>query len=155
MDAHTPQLAANSLLSGLLCLPLRRLACAPSVAGLSPRHGSLARQAAAAPRASTPRLPRGAAVPAPAAVQVFQLTVAVLRAAERQPAPSAPASVPPALGQAAVRRHKRETLLGLARWVQTHAHLRACPVSDGIPTVALLLLWEVDHGAVSPVSPGR
>ena len=35
-------------------------------------------------------------------------------------------------------------------WIKHHRHLRAVPVADGEPTVALLLLWEADHGKPFP-----
>ena len=99
--------------------------------------------------ARSSQLPQGAAVPAPPEVQAFQLTVAELRAAERSPAaPPAPALAVP--GRAAFRQSKQQALMGLASWVKSQAHLRACPLEDGVSAVALLLLWEVDHGTQYP-----
>ena len=89
--------------------------------------------------ASTPHpLPARAAVPDTPEVQVFQLSISELRAAERQPAPQpsvAPVSLP---GGAALRQRKQQALIGLARWLKSHAHLRASTLEDGAPAVALL-----------------
>ena len=78
--------------------------------------------------ASSSQLPQDAVVPAPPEVQAFQLTVAELRAAERSPAaPPAPASAVP--GRAAFRQSKQKALMGLASWVKSQAHMRACSLS--------------------------
>ena len=77
-----------------------------------------------------------------------QLTVADLRHAERHPAPP---PTPPARrpGNAAAAAGLEAGRV-LHTWVKHHRHLRAVPIADGEPTVALMLLWEADHGKTFP-----
>ena len=39
---------------------------------------------------------------------------------------------------------------GLAPWLKYHPHLRAAPVEQGLPSMALMMLWEVDKGMPFP-----
>jgi hypothetical protein len=43
---------------------------------------------------------------------------------------------------------------GLAAWLRYHPHLRAAPVEQGLPSKALLILWEVDKGMPFPSTAG-
>lgn len=45
---------------------------------------------------------------------------------------------------------KSEADADLAGWVRNHAFLRPVPVEEGESGMALLLLWEVDHGCPFP-----
>ena len=94
------------------------------------------------------------AAPSPARVlpgvdAVRQLTVADYRAAESHPAPPA---TPPvrARGSHATVAPRVEVTLALPAWVKQHKFLRAAPLAHGEPSVALLLLWESDHGKLFP-----
>ena len=76
------------------------------------------------------------------------LTVADLRYAERRPdLPSSPPVRRP--GNAAAAAGIAAGLV-MHTWIKHHRHLRAVPITDGEPTVALLLLWEADHGQHFP-----
>jgi hypothetical protein len=56
----------------------------------------------------------------------------------------------PKLSWIATRRQSRSATLQLADWIKTHRFLRAVPLEQGEPSVALLLLWEADHGISFP-----
>ena len=43
---------------------------------------------------------------------------------------------------------------GLARWIQSHSYLQPVDVSEGESGMALLILWEVDHGRPYPRNGG-
>jgi hypothetical protein len=43
---------------------------------------------------------------------------------------------------------------GLAAWLRFHPHLRATQPEQGLPSMGLLLLWEVDHGMRFPSRSG-
>ena len=45
---------------------------------------------------------------------------------------------------------RRKAQATIAPWLQGHPHLRAKEAREGEPTVALLILWEVDHGWAWP-----
>ena len=47
-----------------------------------------------------------------------------------------------------------DTDAGLAAWLRLHPHLRAATAEQGLPSKALLLLWEVDHGVPFPSTAG-
>ena len=100
--------------------------------------------ATAASRAPTTAPPK----PTAAVDAVRQLTVAELRVAERQPA--APAQPMPVTPRNQVAREKRKAVLELPKWIKEHKFLRAVPVEQGEPSVALLMLWETDHGKSYP-----
>jgi hypothetical protein len=79
------------------------------------------------------------------------LTVADLRAAEAgsssaPPAPSGPSAIAPSR----LREDKRAAALALNSWVKAHPHLQATSLDHGEASVALLLLWEADHGKLFP-----
>jgi len=48
--------------------------------------------------------------------------------------------------------HRQEAGLSLPEWIKQHRFLKACVVASGEPYVALLLLWEADHGFLYPSS---
>ena len=105
---------------------------------------------AASPPPSHPSdLPSGSSAPLSIlADSARHLTVADLRHAERHPAPppKPPARRPGNAAAAAGLEAGRV----LHTWVKHHRHLRAVPIADGEPTVALMLLWEADHGKTFP-----
>ena len=78
-----------------------------------------------------------------------QLTVAEYRAAESQPAPPAPPVAHHQSSTPSVAPRQGATLALLA-WFQQHRFLRADPVDQGEPSVALLLPWEAHHGKPFP-----
>ena len=43
---------------------------------------------------------------------------------------------------------------GLAAWLRYHPHLRAALVEEGLPSIALLMLWEVDKNMPFPSTAG-
>ena len=43
---------------------------------------------------------------------------------------------------------------GLARWIQSRRYLQPVDVSEGESGMALLILWEVDHGRPYPRNGG-
>ena len=47
-------------------------------------------------------------------------------------------------------RPLQEAGLSLPEWIKQHRFLKACVVASGEPSVALLLLWEADHGSLYP-----
>ena len=80
------------------------------------------------------------------------LTVAEVRAAETAPVVAVawvPLSAHRDVSQR-VRAGKREAVLTLHTWVKQQPHLKAVPLKDGEPSVALLLLWEADHHKIFP-----
>ena len=76
------------------------------------------------------------------------LTVADLRAAEQAPPPSRQPRV--VRDTNAFRASQKEASLGLAKWIKTHRFLKAVNLSQGEPTIALLILWEIDHACEYP-----
>ena len=48
------------------------------------------------------------------------------------------------------RAERRAANAGVGAWLQGHPHLRAVEAEAGEPAVALLILWEVDHGRQWP-----
>ena len=79
------------------------------------------------------------------------LTVADLRAAEAASSSAPPAPTgPSALAPSRLREDKRTALLSLGSWVKAHPHLQAVSLDHGEASVALLLLWEADHGHLFP-----
>jgi hypothetical protein len=80
---------------------------------------------------------------------VRQLTVADYRAAESLPALSARPVVKSKYSRGTVAP-RQEATLSLPAWIKQHKFLRAAPVERGEPSVALLLLWEADHGKPFP-----
>ena len=46
--------------------------------------------------------------------------------------------------------NRQEDGLSLPEWIKQHRFLKACVVASGEPSVALLLLWEADHGSLYP-----
>ena len=76
------------------------------------------------------------------------LTVADLRQAERAP-PPAPVPVVRRTYKGAFAA-TREAAAALHTWLKRQPHLREVPVATGESSVALLLLWEADHGALFP-----
>ena len=46
--------------------------------------------------------------------------------------------------------HRRMAGLTLPEWIKQHRCLKACAMASGEPSVALLLLWEADHGTEFP-----
>ena len=75
------------------------------------------------------------------------LTVADLQHPERHP--SVPAQRAASTTWKAVAPSRKATL-HLDDWVKRHPHLRAVAVAVGDATVALMLLWEVDHSKPFP-----
>ena len=53
-----------------------------------------------------------------------------------------------------LQSHMTEVDAGLAEWVRNHAFLRPVPVEEGESGMALLFLWEVDHGCPFPSMAG-
>ena len=49
---------------------------------------------------------------------------------------------------------KEEADAGLAGWLHLHRLLRAARVEEGLPSIALLLLWEVEHNQPFPSTAG-
>ena len=91
-----------------------------------------------------------AALVPPLAVQARQLTVAELRTAERLRHAAPPTLPPVQAGQKQLAALKRTAGLTLNKWVKEHRYLQAVPVDQGETSVALLLLWETDHGQLYP-----
>jgi hypothetical protein len=91
---------------------------------------------------------RGGTAISPVTDRTRQLTVAELRAAEQHRVPPPPSSVP--RGQRELTALQRSTALTLHLWIKEHRHLRAAAVGQGEASVALLLLWEADHGTFFP-----
>ena len=81
-----------------------------------------------------------------------QLSVAELRAAERTSSSSCSSGVapPPQVGSKALAAQKRIAAQTLHLWIKQHRFLRAVPIEQGETSVALLLLWEADHGRPYP-----
>ena len=102
---------------------------------------------------ATRTTPGGSSSAAPGRYQpsVRDLTVADLRAAEANTSSASPAptGVNPA-APARVRDDKRKVALELNSWVKAHPHLQAVSLDHGEASVALLLLWEADHGHLFP-----
>ena len=73
----------------------------------------------------------------------------VSRAAETRPL-SPPRPAPPPQPRNLVERQKRSVALVLHKWIKEHRFLKAVPVEQGESSVALLFLWEVDHGKPYP-----
>jgi hypothetical protein len=95
-----------------------------------------------------PLPPRAAFVPPPED-QARQLTVPELRAAENRSAGAAPPPAPK-ISKAALAVKQKEVGLDLPAWIKQHRFLRAVPVAQGEASVALMLLWETDHGQMYP-----
>ena len=83
------------------------------------------------------------------AASVRDLSVAELRAAEQE-LPPPPRLLGPRVTSAQLAAQKRAAELNLPRWIKAHRFLQAVPVEQGEPSVALLLLWEADHGQHYP-----
>jgi hypothetical protein len=49
-----------------------------------------------------------------------------------------------------LRQQLRQAVVDLAAWVRNHRYLVLVDLARGEPTIALLLLWEVDHGQPFP-----
>ena len=79
-----------------------------------------------------------------------QLTVLDLRQAERAPPVHLPAAPVVHLSRKVAVAATREAAASLHTWLARHPHLRQVPVERGEPSVALLLLWEADHGHLFP-----
>ena len=47
-----------------------------------------------------------------------------------------------------------DATIGLTTWIRDHPHLRAAPIDHGESGMALLFLWEVDHGCPFPSAAG-
>ena len=45
---------------------------------------------------------------------------------------------------------RQDATLALPAWIKQHRFLRAAPVDQGEPSVALLMPWEADHGKPFP-----
>ena len=80
---------------------------------------------------------------------VRQLTVAEYRAAESQPAVPARPVLQQRTSHSTVAS-RQDASLALSTRIKQHRFLRAAPVDQGEPSVALLLLWEADHGKHFP-----
>ena len=75
-------------------------------------------------------------------VHLLQIAVGLISCSPVQPTLTAPRNQ--------VAREKRKAVLELPKWIKEHKFLRAVPVEQGEPSVALLLLWEADHGKAYP-----
>ena len=53
---------------------------------------------------------------------------------------------------APARRDGLGTMRELVQWLMSCPHIQACGVKEGVPTIALVALWEVEHGCEYPVS---
>jgi len=88
-----------------------------------------------------------------------QLTMAEIRLAEQQPLTI---PIPPFAAVQACALAKKEAVdrqrkfsMKLHVWIKQHRHLRAVDVDCGEPSVALLLLWELEHNTRFPCrTPG-
>jgi len=50
----------------------------------------------------------------------------------------------------AERSTKREAIMNLGKWIKEHRFLRASTLEEGEVSMALLILWESDHGSAFP-----
>ena len=96
-----------------------------------------------------------------------QLAVVELRAAEQLAFSSNTASAPMPIASASLRRPTRRSsraqlaaqkwsaASSLHLWIKRHRFLRAVALEQGETAVALLLLWEADHGCPYPSLAGE